>query len=52
MTDIIPYAKTVYGQEEIDSVIKCLKESTQMGKYSRLFEDKIANFSIKNILFM
>tara|TARA_Y100000991_G_scaffold157631_1_gene120194 strand:- start:37 stop:1239 length:1203 start_codon:yes stop_codon:yes gene_type:complete len=42
MTDIIPYAKTVYGQEEIDSVIKCLKESTQMGKYSRLFEDKIA----------
>lgn len=42
MTDIIPYAKTVYGQEEIDSVVKCLNESTQMGKYSRLFEDKIA----------
>ena len=38
----ISYAKTVYGQEEIDAVIKCLNESTQMGKYSRLFEQKIA----------
>ena len=36
----ISYAKTVYGQEEIDAVIKCLNESTQMGKYSRLFEQK------------
>ena len=42
MTDIIPYAQTVYGQEEIDSVVKCLKESTQMGKYSRMLEDEIA----------
>lgn len=42
MTEIIPYAQTVYGKEEIDSVVKCLKESTQMGKYSRLLEDKIA----------
>ena len=42
MSDTIPYAQTVYGQEEIDSVVKCLKESTQMGKYSRLLEDKIA----------
>ena len=38
----ISYAKTVYGQEEIDSVLKCLSESTQMGNYSRKFEKKIA----------
>ena len=44
MKDIeqISYAKTVYGQEEIDAVIKCLGESTQMGKYSREFESNIA----------
>ena len=39
----IAYAKTVYGQEEIDAVVKCLSESTQMGNYSRKFEQKIAN---------
>ena len=39
----ISYAKTVYGQEEIEAVVKCLSESTQMGKYSREFESKIAN---------
>ena len=39
----ISYAKTVYGQEEIDAVVRCLSESTQMGKYSREFENKIAN---------
>ena len=38
----ISYAKTVYGQKEIDAVVKCLNESTQMGKYSRRFETKIA----------
>lgn len=38
----ISYAQTVYGQEEIDAVVKCLNESTQMGKYSRRFETKIA----------
>lgn len=38
----ISYAKTVYGQEEIDAVVKCLSESTQMGNYSRKFESKIA----------
>jgi CDP-6-deoxy-D-xylo-4-hexulose-3-dehydrase len=38
----ISYAKTVYGQEEIDAVVKCLSESTQMGNYSRKFEKKIA----------
>ena len=38
----ISYAKTVYGQEEIDAVVKCLGESTQMGNYSRQFENAIA----------
>jgi CDP-6-deoxy-D-xylo-4-hexulose-3-dehydrase len=38
----ISYAKTVYGQEEIDAVVKCLNESTQMGNYSRKFESQIA----------
>lgn len=38
----VSYAKTVYGQKEIDAVVKCLNEGTQMGKYSREFEAKIA----------
>ncbi len=38
----ISYANTVYGQEEIDAVVKCLGESTQMGKYTRAFEASIA----------
>ena len=38
----VSYAKTVYGQKEIDAVTKCLKEGTQMGKYAREFEAKIA----------
>ena len=42
MLDQISYAKTVYGNEEIEAVVKCLKESTQMGKYARKFESKIA----------
>ena len=37
----ISYAKTVYGQEEVDAVVKCLSESTQMGNYSRKFENEI-----------
>ncbi len=41
--DQISYAKTVYGQEEIKAVLKCLGESTQMGYYSRKFERKIAD---------
>ena len=48
----ISYAKTVYGQEEIDAVVKCLNESTQMGNYSRKFESKIAKlFDKKNCLY-
>ncbi len=39
----VSYAKTVYGQEEIDAVVKCLNESTQMGNYARKFERKIAD---------
>ena len=27
----IAYAKTVYGKEEIDAVVKCLSESTSNG---------------------
>lgn len=43
----ISYAKTVYGQEEIDAVNKCLSKSTQMGDYSRKFEKKIADLFFK-----
>ena len=31
-----------YGQEEIDALVKCLKESTQMGKNARKIEERIA----------
>lgn len=49
----ISYAKTVYGKEEIDAVVKCLSESTQMGNYSRKFEAKIADlFSKKHCLYV
>ena len=49
----ISYAKTVYGKEEIDAVVKCLSESTQMGKYSRAFENQIAHlFSKKFCLYV
>tara|TARA_B100001093_G_scaffold132296_1_gene124848 strand:- start:11592 stop:12797 length:1206 start_codon:yes stop_codon:yes gene_type:complete len=49
----ISYAKTVYGQEEIDAVVKCLSESTQMGNYSRKFEKKIAEiFNKKHCLYV
>ncbi len=44
----VSYAKTVYGQKEIDAVVKCLRESTQMGNYSRKFEAKIASLFNKH----
>ena len=47
MVEKISYAKTVYGKEEIDAVIKCLNESTQMGAYSRTFENEIAKLFYK-----
>ena len=43
MEEKISYAKTVYGKKEVEAVVKCLQESTQMGNYSRKFESKIAN---------
>ncbi len=53
MIEKISYAKTVYGKEEIEAVIKCLNESTQMGKYSREFESKISKlFDKKYALFV
>ena len=49
----ISYAKTVYGQEEINAVVKCLNESTQMGKYSKKFEKKISKlFDKKHCLYV
>ena len=52
-TEKISYAKTVYGQEEIEAVVKCLSETTQMGNYSRKFERKIANlFNKKHCLYV
>lgn len=51
--DKIAYAKTVYGQDEIDAVVKCLSESTQMGTYSRQFEKKIGRlFDKKHCLYV
>ena len=49
----ISYAKTVYGKEEVDAVVKCLTESTQMGNYSRKFETEIAKiFEKKHCLYV
>ena len=49
----VSYAKTVYGKDEIDAVVKCLSESTQMGNYSRQFEAKIAKlFDKKHCLYV
>ena len=49
----ISYAKTVYGNEEIQAVNNCLSESTQMGKYSRKFEKSVADlFSKKYCLYV
>ena len=49
----ISYAKTVYGKEEVDAVVKCLQESTQMGTYSRKFEKEIAKlFNKKHCLYV
>jgi CDP-6-deoxy-D-xylo-4-hexulose-3-dehydrase len=49
----ISYAKTVYGKEEVNAVIKCLSESTQMGNYALQFEKKIAKlFDKKHCLYV
>ena len=46
------YAKTVYGQEEIDSLSKCLNESTQMGNYPSQFEKIAKLFDKKHCLYV
>lgn len=43
----VSYAQTVYGQEEIDAVVSCLKNSTQMGEKSSIFEKNIAKLFAK-----
>ncbi len=49
----VPYCKSVYGEEEIQAVLKCLSESTQMGKYAREFEKEVAIlFSKKESIFV
>jgi CDP-6-deoxy-D-xylo-4-hexulose-3-dehydrase len=49
----VSYAKTVYGQKEIDAVVKCLKNGTQMGTNAREFESKIAAlFEKKHCLYV
>ena len=44
---MITYGKNVYDNEEIKSVIKTLKNSTQMGKYVEHFEKKISKLFSK-----
>jgi CDP-4-dehydro-6-deoxyglucose reductase, E1 len=49
----ISYAKTVYGESEIAAVVQCLRESTQMGKYTSAFEEEIADlFAKKKALYV
>ena len=38
----VNYGKSVHGKSEIDEVIKVIKNSTQMGKNTKLFEKKIS----------
>ena len=42
MKNKIPYGKNVYAEEEINSVLRCLKKGTQMEKEVSSFETKIA----------
>ena len=49
----VSYAKTVYGDKEIEAVNRCLREGTQMGKHTRQFESHIAKlFGKKNCLYV
>ena len=43
----IPYGKNVYGQEEINAVLKTLRKSTQMGNSVVSFEKKISKLFSK-----
>ena len=43
----IPYGLNVYNNEEINAVLKTLKNSTQMGKAVNVFENKISKLFSK-----
>ena len=45
----ISYGKNVYNNEEINAVLKKLKQSTQMGDAVEKFEKKIARMFSKKI---
>ena len=38
----VNYAKSVHGKKEINEVVKVIRNSTQMGQYTRKFEQKIS----------
>ena len=38
----VPYAMTVHDKKEINAVVNTLKTSTQMGKKTKEFENKIS----------
>ena len=48
----ISYGKNVYGEKEINAVLKTLKKSTQMGRSIGIFETKIAKLFSKKYALM
>ena len=46
----VPYAMTVHDKKEINAVVNTLKTSTQMGKKTNQFENKISNLYGKNMV--
>lgn len=44
----VPYGKAVYGEAEIEAVMKVLRTSTQMGKHTREMEARVAKLYAKN----
>ena len=51
MKKFISYGKNVYNNDEINAVLKTLKNTTQMGKSVFKFEKKMANYlKIKNVV--
>jgi CDP-4-dehydro-6-deoxyglucose reductase, E1 len=45
----VPYGVTVHGEEEIAAVVSVLRSSTQIGKYVREMEEKVADLFRKKI---
>ena len=43
----VPYGLSVHGKDEINAVVKVLKNSTQMGKNVKLFEKKVSKIFYK-----